>query len=170
LEQAALGLVAASTWVPSDNETVGFVESFRATEYLFEVAIDAHMYGCPDAARRVRDLLLRSGFQAGRHDVGLGSFESSLVAAVAITLAAKEDAGPLLVDINARLGQPGAPGPEMRRRAAREIRERATSIRSRTYSLSTIDQVLQQLDPSVLRPALENLAQLLTAAAPDASP
>lgn len=166
LEHAALGLVAAWSWVPTDEETVGFVESFRVVEYLFEVAIEAHMRGCPETARSIRDLVLQWGFMAGKHDVGLGGFESSLVAAVTITLAAKEDVGPLLADIDTRLRKPGSPGQEIRRRAAREVRERAVSIRSRPYSISTIDQVQQDLDPAAVHSAFEGLAQRLTVAAP----
>lgn len=164
LEQAALGLIAGWSWVPADRETVGLVETFRVADYLFEVAMEAHMRGCAEAALRIRDVLLGWGFKAGKHDIGLGSFESSLVAGVAFTLAAQGNVGQLLGEIDVRLGKPDAPGQEMRSRAAREVRERAACLRNRGYSVSEIDQVLQELDPSAVHPALEELVKRLMGA------
>ncbi|WP_242344947.1 hypothetical protein [Anaeromyxobacter terrae] len=166
LEQAALGLIAGWSWVPADRETVGFVESFRVADHLFEVAMEAHLRGCSDAALRALDVLLGWGFQASQHNIGLGSFESSLMATVAFTLATNGDMKRQLANIVVRLGKADAPAQDMRRRAAREISERAASARRRGYSLSAIDQVLMELDPAAVHAAVDALAKVLTGAAP----
>ena len=145
LQEHARRLIATLTWIPDDKKTVTFIEHFQMTETLFEAAIDAHNRGCDEIANEIGKILLSWTFKGGRYQTGWGVLERGLCDAAKFALMGSDErTTELLTSVEANLAKESAPEQDIRDRAAREIRERAT----------TADHVK-------LRPLLEDIAQRL---------
>lgn len=145
LQKHARSLIATLTWIPDDEDTVTFIENFEMTETLFEAAIYAHNRGCDEIAKDIGEILLSWTFKGGRYQTGWGVLERGLCDAAKFALMGSDErTTELLTSVEAYLAKESAPEQDIRDRAAREIRERAT----------TADHVK-------LRPLLEDIAQRL---------
>ena len=145
LQKHARSLIATLTWIPDDEHTVTFIKNFEMTETLFEAAIYAHNRGCDEIAKDIGETLLSLTFKGGRYQTGWSILEKGLYYAAKFALMGSDErTTELLASVEANLAKESAPEQDIRDRAAREIRERAT----------TADHVK-------LRPLLEDIAQRL---------
>ena len=70
LRSHARRLIAALDWIPSDEDSVTFVENYQLTETLFESSVDARERGCDENAEEIARLLLSWTFKGGRYITG----------------------------------------------------------------------------------------------------
>lgn len=102
--------------------------------------------------QEIADSFTGWAFKAGKHRPGWDSLHSALcgsVAPCAIGVILRADL-PASVDAGF-----GSAGPSL------ELRESADSLHKFQYSTSSIDAALGQIDPGVLRPVLQGVAQRL---------
>lgn len=164
LRKHALWLVFTLSWVPDDKEAVAFVEIYKITETLFEVAVDAYQQDCLEFSEEVRELLLGWAFKGGRHKTGWAILERSLygIATLALMVENSEVVEDLKRKIADRLTQPDAPDQEIRDRTARDIRSRAATLYRQHHRFSRIEDAMSRVDREKLRSLLEDLANILS--------
>jgi hypothetical protein len=163
LRAQARSLVAVLSWIPDDKEAVGFLETFRPAELLFEAASDARSRQADEVANRIFDMLLSWTFRAGVHHTGWGTLEHGLrAAAVLAVLEGGAWLTMLRAGVTQRLASPGAPEQEARDSAARDLRENAESLYKREFPTSPLEAAANQSDHKVLRPLLREIADLLS--------
>jgi hypothetical protein len=110
-------------------------------------------------------MLLDWAFKAGRHQIGWAILERSLygLAALAVRQNSGAETERLKTSIRKRLDeQPDVLEQEIRDRTARDIRETAATLYANVQSLSRIEFTMAQLDAAVLRPLLEDVANILS--------
>ena len=93
LRTHAQGLVWVLSWVPDDIDTVQFIESFRMTETIFEVALDAHRRELPEIATDIMGLLVWWMFSGGQYQSGWAILEHSTYGAAVLALLAEAAGG-----------------------------------------------------------------------------
>lgn len=164
LRKHAASLIAVLSWVPIDEETVKFVETFGMTETLFEAAVDAHRRSCPELADDIGKMLLSWAFTAGRYQTGWAILERSVYGLVTLALLAEDAVAEtrLKAEISARMTAGGLPNKELCDRAALEIRGRAASLYQSGHWSSAIEHGMAQADHEKLRPLLEEIADLIS--------
>ena len=156
-------LIATLGWVPEDQETVTFVETFQLTEILFEAAMDARSRGCDDNAGDIGRMLLSWAFKGGRYITGWGVLERGLCGCAA--LASTGDAGAvdaLKTEIRRHLESDRAPQPEILAHGAAGLRRAADRAAGPRYASSRIDHAMARLDYRTLVPLLEEIAEMLS--------
>lgn len=167
IQKHARWLLFTLSSIPDDKETIAFVETFRMTENLFEVAMYAQQRGCLEfSTDTTRELLLGWAFKAGKYQTGRGILERALYALATLALVNDphdEQVEYLKQKLTEYLGSPHAPEQDIRDRAARQIRERAATLyREGHWWSSQIEHAMSQLDEAVLRPLLEDIANTLS--------
>ncbi|MVT00236.1 hypothetical protein [Devosia marina] len=164
LRHHAAWLIAVLSWVPDDEDTVRFVESFRMTEALFEAAVDARTRGCPELADDIGEMLLSWTFKAGRHQTGWAILQRSVYGLATLTLLVDDDTVVVRLKerITARVAAGELPDKKVRDRAAVEIRGRAASLYRKGHWSSEIERGMAQSDHGKLRPLLEEIADLIS--------
>lgn len=165
----AARLIAALSWVPDDEATVKFVESFRMTDALFESAVDARTRGCPVLADDIGEMLLSWMFKAGRYQTGWAILQRSVYGLATFTLLVDDATAVarLKERISARVAAGELPDKKVRDRAAVEIRERAASLYRKGRWSSGIEQGMAQSDHLKLRQLLEEIADVISPEAID---
>ena len=164
LRKHAAWLIAVLNWVPDDEETVNFIESFEMTNTLFNAAVDAHRRGYPELADNIGKMLLSWMFKAGRYQTGWAILERSVYGLVTLALLADDAAAEirLKAEISARMTAGGLPDKELRDHAALEIRRLAASLYEIRNSSSAIEHRMAQADHEKLQPLLEEIADLIS--------
>jgi hypothetical protein len=164
LRRHARWLISVLSFVPSDEETVKFVENFQMTETLFESALDARRRGCPEIAETVRKLLVSRMFNGGQYQAGWPILERSVYGLAILALLDDEPGtvARLKQEISARLEAGELPDKDRRNRAAREIRGCAATLFRARYWPSGIERHMAKLDPEKLQPLLEEIADLIS--------
>jgi hypothetical protein len=160
----ACWLVSVLSWIPDDQDTVDFVETFQITEVLFETALDAQRRGCDEVFECVRDLLASWAFKAGRYHTGWGVLERSMYGLATLALCNDDIEGgvQLKASMVTALTEEDGPDQELRDHAAREIRRRATALHRPGRRTSRIENAMSQLDPEKVGPLLIEIADLLS--------
>lgn len=163
LRRHASWLACTLDWIPDDKETVAFVETFQLTEIFFELSRDAHHRGCPNIAEKMFGLLMDWAFRGGKHQVGWTILERSFYGLVTLALIIGDlpKAEKLKSEINVRLNKSDAPEQEIRKRTAENIRDRAATLYNQGHWSSRIDYQMTHMDHDIIRPLLEDLANLL---------
>lgn len=162
LQKHARWLIATLNWIPSDKESVAFVESFQMTETLFKAAIDARNRGCDEIANEIWKSLLSWTFKGGRFEMGWGILERGLcgLAAFAV-LGGDELVSEFKTALVVHLSRELAPTMAIRNRAAREILERAGDLDKQEHWSSQIEMAIYRSDHGKLRPLLEEISSLM---------
>ncbi|MDE0711428.1 MAG: hypothetical protein OXH60_04745 [Rhodospirillales bacterium] len=166
LRKNAGWLIATLDWIPKDEETVTFVETFGLTEILFEAAMNARERDCDDIAVDVDRMLVSWAFKGGRYITGWGVLERGLSGCAALALIAGSGTVEALKSaIRDHLQRDGAPEPEVRAHGAHGLRRQAQDLAERSaepsYTLSIMDRVMQDLDYRLLVTLLEEIAEVL---------
>jgi len=112
----------------------------------------------------VKKILLDWAFKAGKHETGWHVLERSLYGMAILALLAEDirQCDALKNDIKQRLTKPDAPDKEIRDRAARNIRRRASTLYRDEHRYSRIDNEMSGADHQRLRPLLKDLANILS--------
>ena len=163
LRSHARWLIATLDWVPGDEDSVMFVENLQLTETLFEAAVDARRHGCDENAEEIAGLLLSWAFKGGRYINGRAVLERGLCGCSALALTGNDRAvDELKVQIAQRLERDGAPEPEVLAHGAAGLRRRTRRAVWREHSHSRIEREVARLDPNVVVPLLEEIADMLS--------
>jgi len=166
LRKHARFLICTLSWIPKDEKTVTFVESFQMTETLFEAAIDACQRDCPKFVEAVQKMLISWALEGGRYQTGWAILERSIYGIA--TLVLKEGDTTAVENIKKKIAsgliQPNVPDQDIRARAAREIRERSANPHIKGHLSSRIDAEMSRVDPEKLSTLLEELANILSPA------
>ena len=160
IRRHALWLISTLDWIPDDQETVTFVESFEITETLFKAAMDARDRGCDEVANEIGKILLSWTFKGGKFQTGRNTLERGLCAcAVFALMGGEEQIASFKTTINSRLLSDVTLTQEMRDRAAIGIREKQTQGH---FPWSQIDVELSKVDHESLCPLLQDVANILS--------
>ena len=164
IRRHALWLISTLDWIPDDQETVTFVESFEITETLFKVAMEARDRGCDEIANKTGKILLSWTFKGGKFQTGWGVLERGLCAcAVFALMGGEEQIASFKTAINSGILSDVALTQEMRDRAAIEIREKIERLQTQEhFPSSQIDVELSKADYESLRPLLQDVANILS--------
>ncbi len=162
LRRSALLLISVFSCVPDEQEIMTFVENKNMTETLFEVAIDAQKRDCNDFAMKTRNLLLSWTFKAGKYQTGWGILERGICGLAALNIVMERDDSVLVDSIVDRLGKEGAPSPDIRFRAAEDIRKSAKTLYRDWHPSSRIEAAMSQVDQDRLRTLLHQTADVLS--------
>ena len=164
IQRHAFWLISTLNWIPDDQETVTFVESFEITENLFKVAMEARDRDCDEIANKIGEMLLSWTFKGGKFQTGWGVLERGLcTCAVLALMGGKEQAASFKTAINSHLLNDIALTQEMRARAAIKIRERIERLQTQEhFPWSQIDVELSKADYESLRSLLQDVANIFS--------
>ena len=164
IRRHALWLIGTLDWIPDDQETVTFVESFGVTEILFGAARNARNHGCDEIANKIGEILLSWTVKGGKSQTGWDVLERGLCACAVFALMGEEgQIASFKTAINSRILSDVALTQEMRDRAAIEIRRKIERLQTQEhFPLSQIDMELSKADYESLRPLLQDVANILS--------
>lgn len=169
LRKHARRLFETLSWIPDDNESVGFVENYKLTEVFFEGAMDAFNQGRPEIAEEIQKLLLQWAFKGNKHKRGVSIIENSFCGLATLALV-MENSEMLVREISSRLNKGDIPEEEIRNQAADGIRKKAESLGRDPYSFSSIEREMNRMDRDKIRGRLGELANLLSPEQSDPDP
>ena len=163
IRKHALRLISTLTWIPDDEETVGFVETFEMTETLFRAAMGARARDCDEVANEIGKILLSWTFKGGRFQTGGGILKRGLCACAVFALkGGEEQVEALKASIGEYILNDGAPTQEVRESAVRNIRDMADTWPTNGHWSSLIDTEVSRANYEDLRPLLQEIADILS--------
>lgn len=165
LERHALWLFSAFTWIPTDEDTVRFVENLSFRGEVFQIALKADRDGWLDGYETAWKLSLKWAIEGGRHHTGWGTLERWLTALCALALRGEVNrADQLITELTARLASANAPNQEMRDRAAQALRQKTREVREREFETELVERVLASNDRDQTLVLLRRIADILSPA------
>ena len=164
LRKHALWLISVMDWIPGDEETVKFVETYQPIEVLFEASLNAHLRGCPDISAEIQKILVNWAFKAGKYQTGWGTLEQSIYAltTLALTKGNQQEVDTLKQQLADRLSQDTTLSQEIRDSAARNIRQRSEALYRGGFETRSIEYHMNRLDRATLRLSLVKIANILS--------
>lgn len=160
LRRSAHWLIYVLSWIPDNEETIKYIETYRIADNIFESAIDAHKRGCDTEALVIRDLLLSWTCKVGKYQTGWASLEKACCGLACLNLILELPDEKLFTDIDTYLSKEDAPNFEIRSRTASDLHEEADKYRS-GYGHGDIDMAMAHVDQSSLRVLLHGVADHL---------
>ena len=159
----AIWLVSTLSWLPDDRNSVTFAENYSLTERLFDAALDGYQRDCVEFYECCKELLIAWAKKGGRHQTGWEVLETSVKGLVALVVneGTPEAAAALKTQLRRMLASEGAPGAEVRVRAAANLTRSANQFR-RFDGYRSIDRTLAQQDHSAVRALLLEMTGALT--------
>lgn len=161
LRENATWLISVLSWIPDDQESINYVNAFGIEDVLFEAADDARRRDCDEVSSDIFELLVSWAFKSGRYETGFASLETGLCGAIALCALGVVTKQNLAASISKFLLRAEVPDRETRFSAAEAIREAVDSAHSRGYSFSPIENAIARIDPDLLRPLCEEVADML---------
>jgi hypothetical protein len=163
LQKNALWLLSTLTWIPTNQETVTFIENLSLRSEIFECALRAERDEWPDGYDVAWKLLLKWAVEGGRHQTGWGTLERWLTGLCALASRGEVDrAEQLKAELTARLSAADTPGQDMRDRAAVSMRDKAENLRTREYEHDLVERILASNDREKTRNLLQEIADILS--------
>ena len=160
LRRSANWLICVLSWIPDDEETIKYIETFRIADNIFESAVDAHNRGCDPEALEIRDLLFSWTRKVGKYQTGWASLETACCGLACLNLILELPDEKLFTDIDAYISKEGAPTFDIRSRSASNLHEEADKYRS-GYGHGHIDMAMVHADQSRLSMLLHGIADHL---------
>jgi len=160
LRRSAHWLIYVLSWIPDNEETIKYIETYRIADNIFESAVDAHKRGCNKEALEIRNLLLSWTYKVGKYQTGWASLEKACSGLACLNLILDLSDEKLFTDVDTYLSKEGAPNFDIRSRTASDLHEEAEKYRS-GYGHGDIDMAMARVDQSRLRVLLHGLADHL---------
>lgn len=162
LKRNALWLFSIWSWIPDDEVTIRYVETFQISEYLFEISIHAHQRQCEEESDSACKMLLDWGFKSGKYNTGWDSLAKPICGAMTLTLFGIWSEEKLLKEIDLHLKAKNAPQQDLRERASKSIKEAISSYPNQ-FTSSRIDQSIHQVDRLKLKQLSATITSRLNA-------
>ena len=166
LRKHAEWLIYVIDWIPDDEETITFVETYRPSEILFEASMKAHFRGCSDLAQEIQNILINWAFKGGNYQTGWGTLEQSIYAlsTLVLSIGDQQNVDSLKQKLSDRLSKKFSPSQDIKDQAARGIRRKAATLYRNRHGFETqmIQYQMNKLDQTVLSSLLMDLANLLS--------
>jgi hypothetical protein len=163
LEKHASWLFGTLTWIPTDKDTVSFVENLSFRSEVFETALRAQRDDWPDGFDAAWKLSMKWAVEAGTNQTGWGTLERWLAALCALALRGDINrSDQLKTELAVRIQGVNAPAQELRDRAARDLREMAEQIRERELELDLVKRILAANDRQLTQTLLREVADILS--------
>ncbi|MEZ8233948.1 hypothetical protein AB4179_01070 [Vibrio lentus] len=166
LRKSASWLISVLSWIPDDEGTIKYIETYRIADNIFESAVDAHKRGCDIEALEIRSLLLSWTRKVGKYQTGWASLETACCGLACLNLILEFSDEKLFTDIDAYISMNDAPNFDIRSRAASGLHKKADNFRS-GYGHSNIDMAMVHADQSRLSILLHGIAERLCSEIPD---
>ncbi|QIR14587.1 hypothetical protein [Shewanella aestuarii] len=160
LRKSASWLISVLSWIPDDEGTIKYIETYRIADNIFESAVDAHKRGCDIEALEIRSLLLSWTRKVGKYQTGWSSLETACCGLACLNLILELPNEKLFTDIDTYISKDDAPNFDIRSRAASDLHEEADKFRS-GYGRSNIDMAMVHADQSRLSILLHGVAERL---------
>jgi len=160
LRRSAHWLIYVLSWIPDDEETIKYIETYRIADNIFEPAVDAHKRGCYTEALQIRDLLLSWTRKVGKYQTGWASLKNACCGLACLNLILGLSDEKLFTDIDTYISKEDAPTFDIRLRTASDLREEADQHRS-GYGHGDIDMAMARVDQSRLSVLLHGIADHL---------
>ena len=160
LRRSAGWLISVLSWIPDDEGTIRYIETYRIADNIFESAVDAHKRGCDSEALHIRELLLNWTQKAGKYQTGWASLEKACCGLACLNLILGLSDEELFTEIDVYLLKEDAPNFDIRSRTASALQEEADKYRS-GYAHGDIDMAMSHVDQSRLRVLLHGIADHL---------
>ena len=160
LRKSAHWLIYVLSWIPDDEETIKYIETYRIADNIFESTVDAHKRGCDKEALEIRDLLLSWTYKAGKYHTGRATLEKACCGLACLNLILELPDKKLLSDIDTYLTKDEVPSFDIRSSAANGLHEEAEKYRT-GYGHDSIDIAMSQVDQARLRVLLHDIADHL---------
>lgn len=157
LRKSAKWLIYVLSWIPDNEETLRYVETYRIADNIFDSAFDAHKSGCIVEAIEIRDLLLSWACKVGKYQTGWASLEKACCGLACLNIILGLSDEKLFNDIEELVSMANAPDIEMRSKAASYLRKEAGKYRS-GYGHGHIDAAMAGVDQSRLISLLNGVA------------
>ncbi len=163
LEKNALWLLSTLTWIPTNQETVAFIENLSLRSEIFECALRAERDEWQDGYEVAWKLLLKWAIEGGRYQTGWGTLERWLTALSALASRGEVNrAEQFKAELTARLAAADVPGQDMRDRVAASMREKAEDLRTREFEHDLVERILASNDREKTRNLLHEIADILS--------
>lgn len=160
LRRSAHRLIYVLSWIPDDEETIKYIETYRVADNIFETSLDANMRGCDNEALEIRDLFLSWTYKAGKYQTWRATLEKACCGLACLNLILELPDEKLLAEIDTYLNKEGAPSFDIRSRAASDLHKEAEKYRM-GYGHDAIDIAMTQVDQARLRVLLHGIADHL---------
>jgi hypothetical protein len=160
LRRSAHWLIYVLSWIPDNEETIKYIETYRIADKIFESTVDAHKRGCDMEALVIRDLLLSWTCKVGKYQTGWASLEIACCGLACLNLILELSDEKLFTDIDTYLSKEDAPSFDIRSRTASDLHKEADKYRS-GYGHGDIDMAMARVDQSRLRVLLHGIADHL---------
>ncbi|ELF6204249.1 hypothetical protein RNI54_001012 [Pseudomonas putida] len=162
LRKHAGWLVSTLSWLPEDEESLIFVETFSLTESLFNAALEGYRRDCIEFYLDCQNLLLGWAKKAGNHERGKDIVAGSIKALLALALI---EGTPEALDrmknrFSKTLASKGAPTEYMRVQAAQTIRDSAYRL-GQHWVGRAFDHILLKQDHAKVAALLGDIADIL---------
>lgn len=167
LRKSATWLISVLSWIPDDEGTIKYIETYRIADKIFESAVDAHKRGCDIEALEIRSLLLSWARKVGKYQTGWSSLEMACCGLACLNLILELSDEKLFTDIDTYISMDDASNFDIRSRAASGLHKKADNFRS-GYGLSNIDMAMVHADQSRLSILLHGIAERLCSEIHDA--
>lgn len=160
LRKSARRLIYVLSWIPDNEETVKYIETYQIADDIFKSAVDAHRHGCDTEAIEIRELLLSWTCKVGKYQTGWASLQAACRGLACLNLILELPDEKLLTDIDAYISKDDAPTFDIRSRTASDLREKVDQYRS-GYGHGDIDMAMARVDQSRIRVLLHGIADHL---------
>jgi hypothetical protein len=160
LRESANRLICVLSWIPDDEETIKYIQTFRIADNIFESAVDAHSRGCDTEALEIRDLLFNWTRKVGKYQTGWASLEIACFGLACLNLILELPDEKLFTNIDEYISKEDAPTFDIRSRFASDLHKEADKYRSR-YGHGHIDMAMVNADQSRLGTLLHGIADHL---------
>jgi hypothetical protein len=160
LRRSAYQLIYVLSWIPDDEKTIKYIETYQIADNIFETAVDAHQRGCDKQSIEIRDLLLSWTRKVGKYQNGWASLQTACCGLACLNLILKLPDVKLFTDIDAYISKEDAPTFDIRSRTASDLRREANKYRS-GYGHGDIDIAMAHVDQSRIRVLLHGIADHL---------
>jgi hypothetical protein len=157
LRRSAHWLIYVLSWIPDDEATIKYIETYRITDNIFETTVDAHKRGLDKEALEFRDLLLSWTHKAGKYQTGWATLEKSCCGLACLNLILGLPNEKLFQDIDTYLSKKDAPSHDILSRTASNLHEEAERYRA-GYGYDAIDVAMSRVDQTMLRVLLHEIA------------
>jgi hypothetical protein len=157
LRKSAQWLIYVLSWIPDNEETLRYIETYRIADNIFDSALDVHRSGCSAEAIEIRDLLLSWACKVGKYQTGWASLEKACCGLACLNLILGLSDEKLFKDINTLISKANGPNIEIRSKTASYLHKEADKYRSE-YGHGLIDITMARVDQTRLRSLLHGVA------------